>query len=129
MVFLDEMSRLGTALCGVNLLNPVLAASGTFGYGVEFMDVVDLNAIGGVVVKGLSLEPIRGNPSPRLYETDGGMINSVGSISGFVGPYVFGYLYTRTHSFSNGLALMMVAFVAGGLCTLAIPPEHRATVA
>ena len=58
-----------------------------------------------------------------------GMINSVGSIAGFVGPYVFGYLYTRTHSFSNGLALMMVAFVAGGLCTLAIPPEHRATVA
>lgn len=78
MVFLNEMDRLRTVLCGVDLQNPVLAASGTFGYGVEFMDVADLNAIGGVVVKGLSREPIHGNPPPRLYETEGGMINSVG---------------------------------------------------
>ncbi len=72
------MDRLRTVLCGVDLQNPVLAASGTFGYGVEFLDVADLNAIGGIVVKGLSREPIRGNPPPRLYETEGGMINSVG---------------------------------------------------
>ncbi|HTS48688.1 MAG TPA: dihydroorotate dehydrogenase [Bryobacteraceae bacterium] len=72
------MDRLRTTLCGVDLQNPVLAASGTFGYGLEFLDVVDLNAIGGVVVKGLSREPIPGNPPPRLYETEGGMINSVG---------------------------------------------------
>lgn len=78
MLFLNGMDRLRTVLCGVQLQNPVLAASGTFGYGVEFMDVADLNAIGGVVVKGLSREPIRGNPPPRLYETEGGMINSVG---------------------------------------------------
>jgi MFS transporter, ACS family, tartrate transporter len=57
-----------------------------------------------------------------------GMINSVGSIAGFVGPYVFGYLYARTHSFSDGLAVMMMAYVAGGLCTLAIP-RGRETVA
>jgi MFS transporter, ACS family, tartrate transporter len=50
-----------------------------------------------------------------------GMINSVGSIAGFVGPYVFGYLYAGTHSFADGLAVMMMAYVAGGLCTLAIP--------
>ena len=78
MLFCDGMHRLQTTLCGIHLENPVLAASGTYGYGVEFMDVADLNAIGGVVVKGLSHEPIRGNPPPRLYESDGGMINSVG---------------------------------------------------
>lgn len=72
------MDRLKTTLCGIELQNPVLAASGTFGYGVEFADVIDLNAIGGVVVKGLSREPICGNPPPRLYETEGGMINSIG---------------------------------------------------
>jgi dihydroorotate dehydrogenase (NAD+) catalytic subunit len=72
------MSRLETTLCGVPLTNPVLAASGTFGYGVEFAHLVDLNAIGGVVVKGLSREPMAGNPPPRLWETAGGMMNSVG---------------------------------------------------
>jgi dihydroorotate dehydrogenase (NAD+) catalytic subunit len=58
--------------------NPVLAASGTFGYGVEFEKQVDLNQLGGFVVKGLSREPIEGNPPPRLYETHCGMINSIG---------------------------------------------------
>jgi dihydroorotate dehydrogenase (NAD+) catalytic subunit len=72
------MDRLRTTLCGIDLQNPVLAASGTFGYGVEFMDVADLNAIGGIVVKGLSREPIPGNSAPRLYETESGMINSIG---------------------------------------------------
>ena len=78
MLFLDEMSRLSTVLCGVQLQNPVIAASGTYGYGVEFSKVADLNAMGGLVVKGLSREPIRGNPPPRLFETEGGMINSIG---------------------------------------------------
>jgi dihydroorotate dehydrogenase (NAD+) catalytic subunit len=69
---------LETTLCGIALQNPVLAASGTFGYGVEFAKQVDLNALGGFVVKGLSREPIEGNPPPRLYETRCGMINSIG---------------------------------------------------
>jgi len=69
---------LKTNLCGVTLRNPVLAASGTFGYGVEFEKLVDLNALGGLVVKGLSREPIEGNPAPRVYETEAGMINSIG---------------------------------------------------
>jgi dihydroorotate dehydrogenase (NAD+) catalytic subunit len=72
------MSRLRITLCGVELQNPVIAASGTYGYGLEFEKVADLNAIGGIVVKGLSREPIRGNPPPRLFETEGGMINSIG---------------------------------------------------
>ena len=78
MLFLDRMSRLRIRLCGLELQNPVIAASGTYGYGIEFEKVAELNAIGGIVVKGLSREPIRGNPPPRLCETEGGMINSIG---------------------------------------------------
>ncbi len=78
MLFLNEMSRLTTTLCGLELQNPVIAASGTYGYGVEFEKIADLNAMGGLVVKGLSREPIQGNPPPRLWETEAGMINSVG---------------------------------------------------
>jgi dihydroorotate dehydrogenase (NAD+) catalytic subunit len=62
----------------LRLSNPVLAASGTFGYGVEFAHLVDLNRLGGIVVKGLSLEPISGAPAPRLCETPAGMLNAVG---------------------------------------------------
>lgn len=71
-------SPLATTLCGISLKNPVIAASGTFGYGIEFEKLVDLNALGGLVVKGLSREPIEGNPEPRLFETRAGMMNSVG---------------------------------------------------
>ena len=72
------MARLETTLCGVELQNPVIAASGTYAYGIEFEKQADLNAIGGIVVKGLSREPIEGNPPPRLWETEAGMMNSVG---------------------------------------------------
>jgi dihydroorotate dehydrogenase (NAD+) catalytic subunit len=71
-------SRLATSLCGVPLKTPVLAASGTFAYGIELKDLVDLAALGGVVVKGLSREPMDGNPPPRVWETESGMINSIG---------------------------------------------------
>jgi len=71
-------SRLATSVCGISLKNPVLAASGTYAYGVEFKALVDLNALGGVIVKGLSREPMDGNPPPRLYESSSGMINSIG---------------------------------------------------
>jgi dihydroorotate dehydrogenase (NAD+) catalytic subunit len=71
-------SRLATSLCGIPLTTPVLAASGTFAYGVELRDLVDLSAIGGIVVKGLSREPMDGNPPPRVWETEAGMINSIG---------------------------------------------------
>ena len=64
--------------CGIRLQNPVIAASGTFGYGVEFEKVVQLDRLGGLVVKGLSREPMSGNPEPRLFETACGMLNSVG---------------------------------------------------
>jgi dihydroorotate dehydrogenase (NAD+) catalytic subunit len=72
------MNRLEISLCGIALKNPVLAASGTYAYGVEFDRVADVNALGGIVVKGLSREPMRGNPPPRLWEAEGGMVNSIG---------------------------------------------------
>jgi dihydroorotate dehydrogenase (NAD+) catalytic subunit len=69
---------LRVAFGGLQLSNPILAASGTFGYGVEFAHLVNLNRLGGVVVKGLSLNPMEGAPAPRLCETAGGMMNAVG---------------------------------------------------
>ena len=69
---------LSVTFCGIRLKNPVIAASGTFGYGLEFEDIVHLNKLGGFVVKGLSREPMTGNPPPRLYETTAGMLNAVG---------------------------------------------------
>ena len=71
-------SRLSTSVCGISLRNPIIAASGTFGYGVEFASVINIEAIGAFVVKGISREPIEGNPAPRLWETEGGMMNSIG---------------------------------------------------
>jgi len=69
---------LSVSFAGLQLKNPVIAASGTFGYGVEFEDVVHLDKLGGFVVKGLSKEPMAGNPPPRLYETAAGMLNAIG---------------------------------------------------
>jgi dihydroorotate dehydrogenase (NAD+) catalytic subunit len=63
---------------GIPLQNPVMTASGTFGYGREFKDLVDLNRLGAIVVKGLSLAPSRGNPPPRIAETPCGMLNAIG---------------------------------------------------
>jgi dihydroorotate dehydrogenase (NAD+) catalytic subunit len=63
---------------GIDLVNPILAASGTFGYGVEFEEIVSFRRIGGFVTKGISREPMAGNPAPRLIETAAGMINAIG---------------------------------------------------
>ena len=69
---------LRVSVAGIEFKNPIIAASGTFGYGVEFEDVVHLNRLGGFVVKGLSKEPMIGNPPPRLFETAAGMLNAIG---------------------------------------------------
>ncbi|MDL2329677.1 dihydroorotate dehydrogenase [Desulfosarcina sp. OttesenSCG-928-A07] len=65
-------------LGGLTLKNPILTASGTFGYAREFSSYIDLNQLGGIIVKGLSLEPARGNPPPRIVETPCGMLNAIG---------------------------------------------------
>ena len=96
---------LATTLCGIALRNPVLAASGTFAYGVEFEKLVDLDALGGLVVKGLSREPIEGNSPPRLYESAGGMINSIGlqniGVRAFVRDKLPALARLRTAVFAN----------------------------
>jgi dihydroorotate dehydrogenase (NAD+) catalytic subunit len=69
---------LSVTIAGISLKNPIIAASGTFGYGVEFEDVVHLGKLGGLVIKGLSREPMIGNPPPRLWETAAGMLNAIG---------------------------------------------------
>jgi len=63
---------------GIFMKNPVMTASGTFGYGLEFASLVDLNRLGGIIVKGLSLKPSDGNPPPRTVEACGGMLNAIG---------------------------------------------------
>jgi dihydroorotate dehydrogenase (NAD+) catalytic subunit len=99
------VSRLDTSVCGIALQNPVIAASGTFGYGLEFAKQVDLNSLGGLVVKGLSREPIEGNPAPRLYETAAGMINSIGlqnvGVRAFVAEKLPALAKLRTAVFAN----------------------------
>src|SRR6185312_17306980 len=75
---LPPKPEMSVSFAGILLRNPVLAASGTFGYGIEFEDIVSLDRIGGFVTKGLSWEPLAGNPAPRLIETPAGMINAIG---------------------------------------------------
>jgi dihydroorotate dehydrogenase (NAD+) catalytic subunit len=65
-------------IAGVEMKNPVMAASGTFGYGEELVSLVDLDRLGAIITKGISLDPMEGNPPPRIVETVGGMINSIG---------------------------------------------------
>ncbi|MBO4612588.1 MAG: dihydroorotate dehydrogenase [Bacteroidaceae bacterium] len=69
---------LNTKIGALELRNPVMTASGTFGYGLEFEDFVDLSRLGGIIVKGTTLHPREGNPYPRMAETSGGMLNCVG---------------------------------------------------
>ncbi len=72
------MGRLNVTLCGIELDNPVIPASGTFGFGYEFADYYDINELGTVSFKGATAEPRFGNPTPRIAETPAGMLNAVG---------------------------------------------------
>lgn len=72
------MVNISTKIGGLILKNPVLTASGTFGYGTEYKDLVDLNSLGGIIVKGTTLNPREGNDYPRMAETPSGMLNAVG---------------------------------------------------
>lgn len=74
----DRKPDLSVSIAGIELANPVLGASGTFGYGLEFTALIDLNRLGGFCTKGLSLEPMMGAPTPRILETHGGMLNAIG---------------------------------------------------
>ena len=72
------MVDLNVEIGALKLKNPIMTASGTFGYGEEFADLIDLNKLGGIIVKGTTLHPRQGNPYPRMVETPSGMLNAVG---------------------------------------------------
>ena len=75
---MDKKFDLSVELCGVELDNPVIPASGTFGFGAEMSEIYDLDILGSISFKGTTLEPRFGNPTPRIAECDRGMINAVG---------------------------------------------------
>ena len=83
--------NLSVSIGKLTLQNPVMVASGTFGYGVEYARLIDLNQLGAVVVKGIRLTPVRGNPTPRTAEVTSGMLNAIGlqgpGVDGFIEKY------------------------------------------
>ena len=89
----------------LTLKNPVIVASGTFGFGEEFEDFFDLNVLGAIIPKGISLKPMMGNPPPRVFETEGGMLNSIGlqnpGFQGFVQHRLPYYKNLKTHLIIN----------------------------
>ena len=74
----DIRTLLEVNVAGIRMKNPVMTASGTFGYGSEYADFIDLNKLGAIVVKGITTVPWRGNPMPRIFETSSGMLNAIG---------------------------------------------------
>ncbi|HUA68497.1 MAG TPA: dihydroorotate dehydrogenase [Candidatus Saccharimonadales bacterium] len=87
----DDGVNLAVQIGKLKLQNPVMVASGTFGYGVEYAQLLDLNQLGAVVVKGICLKPVRGNPTPRTVEVTSGLINAIGlqgpGVDGFIKKY------------------------------------------
>jgi dihydroorotate dehydrogenase (NAD+) catalytic subunit len=96
------MVNLAIKLKGLTLANPVLAASGTFGYGEEYMDFIDLSRLGGIVVKGTTRYPREGNPYPRMAETASGLLNAVGLQNKGV-AYFIKTIYPRISSFPTAI--------------------------
>lgn len=100
--------RLSVDIAGIRLKNPVMTASGTFGYGSEFAPYTDLKKLGGIVVKGLSLKPRQGNASPRIVETPAGMLNAIGLQN--VGVEVF---IKEKMPFLKGIGTEVIANIFG----------------
>ena len=102
---MDRVPDLTVECAGLRLQNPIIASSGTCGYGEELHPFVDLNTLGAVVVKGLSLQPWAGNPAPRLTEATAGMLNSVGlqniGVDAFICDKLPGLRTYRTHIVAN----------------------------
>ncbi|WP_300302210.1 dihydroorotate dehydrogenase [uncultured Muribaculum sp.] len=110
------MARLDVNIGALSLKNPVLTASGTFGYGEEFADFIDLERLGGFIVKGTTLNPREGNPYPRMAETPSGMLNAVGLQNKGV-DYFIEHIYPRI----SDLATNIIVNVSG-----ACPDDYAA---
>lgn len=96
------MANLSVNIGSLALRNPVLTASGTFGYGEEFTPFIDLNRLGGYIVKGTTLEHREGNPYPRMVETPSGMLNAVGLQNKGV-DYFIENIYPRLTGYTSEL--------------------------
>lgn len=72
------MTKMEVNICGIKFKNPVMPASGTFGSGLKMKEIIDINKLGAIITKGVSLDPWEGNPTPRVAETTSGMLNSIG---------------------------------------------------
>ncbi|MDD3280436.1 MAG: dihydroorotate dehydrogenase [Bacteroidales bacterium] len=94
------MADLAVNINNLEFKNPVLTASGTFGYGEEFCDFLDINRLGGVIVKGTTLYPREGNPYPRMAETPSGMLNAVGLQNKGI-DYFIDYIYPRIKNYQT----------------------------
>ena len=96
------MADLSININGLQLKNPVLTASGTFGYGIEFQDFIDLSALGGFIVKGTTLKHREGNPYPRMAETPSGMLNAVGLQNKGV-DYFIEHIYPKIQAIKSNI--------------------------
>ena len=99
---------LSLAVAGIRLQNPVMVASGTFGYGPEFAELIDLNRLGAIVVKGISIEPEKGNPTPRMLEVPGGLLNAIGLQNPGFEKFVAEYM-----PFLRGLRIPLIVNIWG----------------
>ncbi|MEG1535572.1 MAG: dihydroorotate dehydrogenase [Clostridia bacterium] len=104
------MSKLSVNLCGIDFKNPIITASGTFGFGREYDELFDISVLGGMCTKGMTINPKAGNPSPRIAETYGGILNAVG----LQNPGVEHFLATDDKWLATK-DIVVIANIAGGL--------------
>ncbi len=102
------MANLSVEICGVKFNNPVIAASGTYGFGREFNEIYDISQIGGISTKGMTLEPRAGNPVPRIAEGDSVILNAVGLQNPSVESFI-----EKDLGFLKSKGIVIIANVAG----------------
>ena len=113
------MGRLSVNLCGIELDNPVIPASGTFGYGYEFAEIYDINILGSLSIKGTTVEPRFGNPTPRIAECASGMLNSVGLQNPGIDKVIFEELPKLSRVFSKPVLANISGFAVDEYALLA----------
>jgi len=102
----DQPLDLSVKIGKMNLKNPVIVASGTFGFGEEYRDFFNLNQLGAIIPKGISLKPMMGNPPPRIFETEGGILNSIG----LQNPGIEDFIKNKLYFFKNLKSHLIINF-------------------
>ena len=101
------MAELSVNIGNLQLKNPVMTASGTFGYGIEYADFIDISRLGGIFVKGTTIQPREGNDYPRLAETPSGMLNAVGLQNKGV-DYFIDHIYPTIKNIDTNMIVKLV---------------------